>query len=610
VSDPFEDGLSPEEVRRRLAAAEEFERLVQGPLREKLIDSCAAVRVDGLQRAFADRAWTLIPRIKALLADDSPVVRVRGARSLVFEVRAHALTALQDLYRLGETKNDIGAVPIRATMSAAEVNSRAHLLLATMTAAERDSALARAVTRLEVRVQPTEEDWELCRNYCLLQDAGLVDYQLQESADRTYITPLQEAIFAGQVSSERPRPNLRVALRRDPKRTLGWFYRGPHDGEWYRDFSDHPIAREALGAIGWWHRVVKGGVPRLRFNWLGKPKRHLDRSFVIDGVAAPTDPDPTDYLRSIGAFLAKDFAVDVNLAPLPADAATAIERARMSLDGLSVGDAFGEQFFRAPGGILQLQRRTSPAPWPWTDDTQMALSIVDVLAQRGAIDQDELARQFAARYEPHRGYGAASHQLLQAIRAGQPWRESARGLFDGQGSLGNGAAMRVAPLGAFFADDLDRAAREAALSAEITHAHPDGVAGAVAVAVAAALIWRSRRQPFDPRAFLAEVAARTPAGAVRDGIERAAALAVGSSSVEAGRMLGNGSQITAADTVPFALWCAAHHVDRCEEALWVTATALGDVDTTCAIVGGLVVLRGNSSPLPDAWLAAREALPS
>jgi ADP-ribosylglycohydrolase len=286
-----------------------------------------------------------------------------------------------------------------------------------------------------------------------------------------------------------------------------------------------------------------------------------------------------------------------------------LRRAHASLEGLSVGDAFGEQFFRAPGGYLQMHKRTSPAPWPWTDDTQMALAIVDILGGRGTIVQDELARRFATRYEPHRGYGAGAHRLLQAIRDGQPWREAARGLFGGQGSLGNGAAMRVAPLGAYFADDLERVVHEATLSAEVTHAHPEGIAGAIAVAVGAALVWRSRRQPFDARAFLAEVARRTPAGAVRSGIECAAELTTWS-SVEAGRTLGNGERVTAADTVPFALWCAAHHVDRCEEALWVTATALGDIDTTCAIVGGLVVLRGSSSPMPEAWRAAREALPA
>lgn len=51
-------------------------------------------------------------------------------------------------------------------------------------------------------------------------------------------------------------------------------------------------------------------------------------------------------------------------------------------------------------------------------------------------------------------------------------------LFYGQGSYGNGAAMRVAPLGAYFADDLALATQQARLSAEVTHAHAEGLIGA------------------------------------------------------------------------------------------------------------------------------------
>jgi ADP-ribosylglycohydrolase len=47
--------------------------------------------------------------------------------------------------------------------------------------------------------------------------------------------------------------------------------------------------------------------------------------------------------------------------------------------------------------------------------------------------------------------------------------------FGGNGSFGNGAAMRVAPLGAYFAADPDRAAAEARLQAEITHSHVEGM---------------------------------------------------------------------------------------------------------------------------------------
>jgi ADP-ribosylglycohydrolase len=67
----------------------------------------------------------------------------------------------------------------------------------------------------------------------------------------------------------------------------------------------------------------------------------------------------------------------------------AIERAQLSLEGLSVGDAFGERFFGPPHeAVKRIVEREIPAPpWTYTDDTEMAISILEVLRERGTIDQ-------------------------------------------------------------------------------------------------------------------------------------------------------------------------------------------------------------------------------
>ena len=130
--------------------------------------------------------------------------------------------------------------------------------------------------------------------------------------------------------------------------------------------------------------------------------------------------------------------------------ANRIERASASLEGLSVGDAFGETFFVNPDVVegLIAQRALAARTWHYTDDTLMALSVVSVLRRRGHVHQQDLARSFAERYDRTRGYGAAMHRLLWEIKCGEDWEERAGSLFGGQGSFGNGAAMRVAPLGA------------------------------------------------------------------------------------------------------------------------------------------------------------------
>lgn len=129
-----------------------------------------------------------------------------------------------------------------------------------------------------------------------------------------------------------------------------------------------------------------------------------------------------------------------------------IERMLLSLQGLSVGDAFGESFFAAPQIIkhMLLTRKPPPLPWPYTDDTEMALSIVDVLRKRGQIEQDDLAQGFARRFEPHRSYGAGAYGLLSEISAGADWREKASGMFGGSRSFGNGAADADHAIGCIF----------------------------------------------------------------------------------------------------------------------------------------------------------------
>ena len=181
--------------------------------------------------------------------------------------------------------------------------------------------------------------------------------------------------------------------------------------------------------------------------------------------------------------------------------------------------------------------------------------------------------------------------------------------FSGTGSMGNGGAMRVAPLGAYFADDLDSTLRaEAILSASVTHAHREGKAGAVAVAAAAATAWKLRgesRETAGP-ALMQEAFRLTPEGETRDGIGRAMRLAFITSPTLAAKILGNGSAVTAPDTVPYCLWSAARHLDDYKEALVSTITGDGDCDTNAAIVGGIVALHVGMEGIPAEWRAARE----
>lgn len=290
-----------------------------------------------------------------------------------------------------------------------------------------------------------------------------------------------------------------------------------------------------------------------------------------------------------------------------------LDAAYASLLGTSIGDAFGEQFFRllAQYDRPAEQRIVPPAPWYWTDDTNMALSIYAVLQSDGAIDPTRLAQDFLDRYDSSRGYGPALNRLLQEMPSGAALVRAAKSQFGGQGSYGNGAAMRVAPLGAFFAADLPTVVEQARLSALTTHTHAEAIAGAIAVAVAAAYATQLRGKPApSSRSFLELVLPFIPASEVASKIARACAFDPDISVYRVAAKLGSGAGISAQDTVPYTLWCASQQLENYEEALWLTAQGLGDIDTTCAIVGGIVACYTGQAGIPPSWLQAREPLPS
>ncbi len=287
-----------------------------------------------------------------------------------------------------------------------------------------------------------------------------------------------------------------------------------------------------------------------------------------------------------------------------------LKYAKRALHGIALGDCFGQSFFIPDEMACQRikNREILNEPWHFTDDTVMAIGIYSILEKYGKIDQDELARVFAENYalDWHRGYGGTAHSILRSIGEGHNWQNVALEVFDGMGSMGNGAAMRVAPIGAYFADDLDKVLYYARASAEVTHAHIEGIVGAMAVAIASALFLNKKlgHYPEEGAAFLHDVADRLPESDTKYKILSAASVKKESSIDFVVSVLGNGIRLTAPDTVPFCLWCAAYFYSSVEEALWTAVSALGDRDTICAIVGGMVALFADE--LPQKWLRYME----
>ncbi len=179
------------------------------------------------------------------------------------------------------------------------------------------------------------------------------------------------------------------------------------------------------------------------------------------------------------------------------------------LFGLAVGDALGApveglggDLIRSMGPAGELVKNPSGGTLYYTDDTQMTIGVAETLVECGEIREEELCAAFAENYDPARGYGQGARRVIEAMATGDDWRELAGSLFPG-GSYGNGAAMRVAPVGLLFCDDLQRVATEAERSSMPTHVHPLGVDGARLIAIAVALAMRGGH--FNREEFLTEL---------------------------------------------------------------------------------------------------------
>ncbi len=282
------------------------------------------------------------------------------------------------------------------------------------------------------------------------------------------------------------------------------------------------------------------------------------------------------------------------------------DAALLSLSGLSVGDAFGQSLTFQGAQELIARRELPLSPWNWTEDTQLALSVVEELRLRDWIDQDYLARRMAWRYriDPSRGYGNSTRQVLSRVAQGEYFRTVAKSVNDG-GSYGSSGSARAIPLGAFYTESPARAAREAPLTAAITHMHPESFAGAQAVAIAAAMAAQTEFPVGQD--FLQSIVGYVAESEVRQRIAQISHIPADDWE-QCLKYLAGDNFSTVQTAVPFALWCAAHHLDSFEDALWLTVSGLGCRDTTCAIVGGIVALSCRN--VPANWTNSIEPLPA
>lgn len=123
----------------------------------------------------------------------------------------------------------------------------------------------------------------------------------------------------------------------------------------------------------------------------------------------------------------------------------------------------------------------------YTDDTQMTIDIAQSLIKNKSIQQDDIAKRFAASYRWSRGYGPSAAKILKKIKKGGDWNTLNTSQFK-EGSFGNGAAMRIAPIALMYPENHTALKKAVIDSSLITHAHPLAIDGAINCATTLSLV--------------------------------------------------------------------------------------------------------------------------
>jgi len=310
--------------------------------------------------------------------------------------------------------------------------------------------------------------------------------------------------------------------------------------------------------------------------------------------------------------------------------------------GSAVGDALGahyEALFPAPDEPIAMRSGGGHFPGrklgAWTDDTSMALGVLDALAA-GTVDPLAVAGNFLAW---HAGgpaeIGAWTHTVLKSAdgqpdvlaAAAEAWQRRM------PESAGNGALMRTAPVALAAPGDRAETARLAAEIAALTHPHPDSVDACVlwSLAIQQAITCARPGLDFDwlsgVRAGLTHLAdarrrrrweglidevARTrelfgadcDAAACR-GRSSGACLGRGGAAGARCRFTPNGWVVTAFQA---ALWAVSRTPEPPQDpaghfrrALIAAVRVGDDTDTVAAIAGGLLGARWGLSAIPAEW---------
>jgi poly(ADP-ribose) glycohydrolase ARH3 len=271
--------------------------------------------------------------------------------------------------------------------------------------------------------------------------------------------------------------------------------------------------------------------------------------------------------------------------------------------GSALGDAIGELAFRYPSKDRLCIQLDQLKEFRYTDDSAMSIGLAESILKKGFLDQQDLGETFRTNFqrEPWRGYASGPPTIFSMVeRLGITYAEAARSLFGGSGSFGNGAAMRIVPVGLFFHNSPDLY-KEACISASVTHAHPVGKDGAAVQARAISLAVKlDPREAFPLNTFIDELIDFASTPEIEEKILLVQRLidahAPPSSAAEQ-----LGRTVAVYESMPFALYSFLCHLKSFEDCLYCAILHGGDRDTLGAMVGAVSGAYLGIESIPQSW---------
>lgn len=317
-----------------------------------------------------------------------------------------------------------------------------------------------------------------------------------------------------------------------------------------------------------------------------------------------TKPNPKTSGKNISRWLAENYKIQGGKC----------DSGRLNLllgvgVGAVVGDAFGmplefDYDFEGPVEKMHasedfhgLMSEYYLPPGTFTDDTQMALALIDSILVNKRIDPQKIAAHFVKWYNGHPfDVGAYTSSILSKIKTdGSNWKEISEEMYQKKpDSAANGAVMRTWPIPIFHINDsVSVVARSALIQANTTHFNDDSAQAAVFVSVLIHKIINGLNL---------NQAIEESYDVIKDDISYELQLAINDSyKLDYKDLTGGSGWII--DTMSVVMWCI-RNTHNFKDAIVAAANVKGDTDTNASITGGIAGALYGFNDIPNDWLDA------